>query len=97
MRLRIIGLLVTFGICLLWVPTVSHAQPLAKIPRIGMLLGGSPDWTLTAAGGQGAWLRSALDLPSPCTCSAHPGFVHPTVTLRAQGRTVPSLIGRAPV
>jgi hypothetical protein len=38
MRLSIIGLLVTFGICLLWVPTVSHAQQPAKIPRIGMLL-----------------------------------------------------------
>src|SRR5215468_1000464 len=45
MRLCIIGLLVTCGICLLWVPTVSHAQPPAKIPRIGMLVGGSPDWT----------------------------------------------------
>src|SRR5262252_429469 len=45
MRPNIIGLLVTFGIGLLWVTTVSHAQPPAKIPRIGMLLGGSPDWT----------------------------------------------------
>jgi len=52
--------------------------------------------TLTAAGGQGAWRRSALALPSPCTGSAHPGFVHPTVTLLARGRTVPSIISLAP-
>ena len=42
------------------------------------------------------WSLSALDLPAPCTCSANLGFVHPTVTLRARGRTVPSLIGLAP-
>src|SRR5215471_13448130 len=43
--------------------------------------------TLTAEGGQEAWLRSSLALPSPCTGSAHPGFVvHPTVTLLARGR-----------
>jgi hypothetical protein len=52
--------------------------------------------TLTAEGGQGAWLRSDLALPSPCTCSAHPGCVHPTVTLLARGRTVPSIISLAP-
>jgi putative ABC transport system substrate-binding protein len=43
MRLSAVGLLVTFGICLLWVTTVSHAQRPAKIPRIGMLLGNSRD------------------------------------------------------
>jgi len=43
MRPSIIGLLVTFGICLLWVTTVSRAQRPAKIPRIGMLLGNSRD------------------------------------------------------
>ncbi|HKR94502.1 MAG TPA: hypothetical protein VJW55_04030, partial [Candidatus Angelobacter sp.] len=45
MRRSPIGLLVTFGICLLWMTTVSHAQRPAKIPRIGMLLECVPPFT----------------------------------------------------
>src|SRR5262249_12524361 len=48
--------------------------------------------TLTAAGGPGAGLRSALALPAPWTGSARPGCVHPTVTLLARRRTVPRII-----
>jgi len=43
MRLRVIPLIV--ALTLFVGPLAVAAQPPAKIPRIGMLLGGSPDWT----------------------------------------------------
>ena len=42
MRLRITGLLVTLAIALLTAPLAAGAQPPAKVPRIGFLLGSSP-------------------------------------------------------
>src|SRR5215468_10822197 len=45
MRLRAMGLIVTFALSMLVGPLAVAAQQPAKIPRIGMLLGGSPDWT----------------------------------------------------
>ena len=40
-----IGVIVTVTLSMLVGPLAVPAQPPAKIPRIGMLLGGSPDWT----------------------------------------------------
>jgi putative ABC transport system substrate-binding protein len=42
---RTVGVIVTFALSMLVGPLAVTAQPPAKIPRIGMLLGGSPDWT----------------------------------------------------
>jgi putative tryptophan/tyrosine transport system substrate-binding protein len=42
MRLSTFGLLVTFGIGLLWTPLVATAQQPRKVYRIGFLVGGSP-------------------------------------------------------
>ena len=42
MRLSTIGLLVTFGIGLLWTPLVATAQQPVKIPLLGILTRGSP-------------------------------------------------------
>jgi putative tryptophan/tyrosine transport system substrate-binding protein len=40
---RTIGLLMTLALATLWVPAVSPAQRLAKVPRIGRLLGNDPE------------------------------------------------------
>jgi hypothetical protein len=40
-----VGCLVTLILSLLVAPLTVTAQRPVKIPRIGMLLGGSPDWT----------------------------------------------------
>jgi len=45
MRLSAIGLIVTFTLSMLVGPLAVAAQQPAKIPRIGMLVGGSLDWT----------------------------------------------------
>jgi hypothetical protein len=42
MRLNAIGLLVTFGIGLLWTPLCSDAQQPGKVYRIGFLSANSP-------------------------------------------------------
>ena len=42
---RTVGVMVTFTLSMLVGSLAVTAQPPAKIPRIGMLLGGSPDWT----------------------------------------------------
>ncbi len=42
---RTVGAMVTFALSMLVGPLAVAAQQPAKIPRIGMLLGGSPDWT----------------------------------------------------
>jgi len=42
---KTVGVIVTFALSMLVGPLAVTAQPPAKIPRIGMLVGGSPDWT----------------------------------------------------
>ena len=45
MWLSTVAFIVTLALSIFVVPRASDAQPPAKIPRIGMLVGGSPDWT----------------------------------------------------
>jgi putative tryptophan/tyrosine transport system substrate-binding protein len=37
MRFRTVGIIVTIALSLLWAPLAAHAQPSAKVPRIGFL------------------------------------------------------------
>src|SRR5215475_12001640 len=37
MRFRTVGIIVTIALSLLWAPLAPHAQPAAKVPRIGFL------------------------------------------------------------